>query len=104
MIFGHNMYLYNLLLGILVEFQDTLVKVKEVLTTKQRHVRFETWNEKEVNIHKFLIILTNFVAIFIFQIEILNQYLFLTSKPMIYLVNLSEEEFIKKKNKWLVDK
>lgn len=60
---------------------DTLVKIHNLLETTKRHVRFETWNDKEI--------------------EILNQYLFLTSKPMIYLVNLSEEEYIKKKNKWL---
>lgn len=32
----------------------------------------------------------------------LNKYLFLTSKPVIYLVNLSEKDFIRKKNKWLI--
>lgn len=31
----------------------------------------------------------------------MNKYLFLTSKPVIYLVNLSDKDFIKKKNKWL---
>uniref|UniRef100_A0AAQ5YMF4 Obg-like ATPase 1 n=1 Tax=Amphiprion ocellaris TaxID=80972 RepID=A0AAQ5YMF4_AMPOC len=36
------------------------------------------------------------------QIEVLNKYLFLTSKPMIYLVNLSEKDYIRRKNKWLV--
>ncbi|KAK4875227.1 hypothetical protein RN001_011649 [Aquatica leii] len=36
------------------------------------------------------------------KIEILNKYLFLTSKPAIYLVNLSEKDYIKKKNKWLI--
>lgn len=36
------------------------------------------------------------------QIEVLNKYLFLTSKPVIYLVNLSEKDFIRKKNKWLI--
>ncbi|RZC41908.1 obg-like ATPase 1, partial [Asbolus verrucosus] len=35
-------------------------------------------------------------------IEILNKYLFLTSKPTIYLVNLAEKDYIKKKNKWLI--
>lgn len=34
------------------------------------------------------------------QIEVLNKYLLLTSKPMIYLVNLSEKDYIRKKNKW----
>lgn len=32
----------------------------------------------------------------------MNKYLFLTSKPGIYLVNLSEKDFIRKKNKWLI--
>ncbi|CAF4407318.1 unnamed protein product, partial [Rotaria magnacalcarata] len=27
--------------------------------------------------------------------------LFNTSKPMVYLLNMSEEDYIKKKNKWL---
>lgn len=35
------------------------------------------------------------------QIELLNKYLFLTTKPCIYLVNLSDKDFIRKKNKWL---
>ncbi|CAG9761182.1 unnamed protein product [Ceutorhynchus assimilis] len=37
-------------------------------------------------------------------IEVLNKYLFLTSKPCIYLVNLSEKDYIKKKNKCALDK
>ena len=34
------------------------------------------------------------------QVEVLNKHLFITAKPMIYLVNLSEKDFIRKKNKW----
>ena len=34
------------------------------------------------------------------QIEVLNKHLFITAKPMVYLVNLSEKDFIRKKNKW----
>ena len=34
------------------------------------------------------------------QIEVLNTYLFLTAKPVIYLVNLSEKDYARKKNKW----
>ena len=37
-----------------------------------------------------------------FQIEVLNKHLFITSKPMIYLINLSEKDYIRKKNKWSV--
>lgn len=36
------------------------------------------------------------------EIEVLNQHLFLTAKPVIYLVNLSEKDYIRKKNKWLM--
>ncbi|KAK6624988.1 Obg-like ATPase [Polyplax serrata] len=28
--------------------------------------------------------------------------MFLTTKPVIYLVNLSEKDYIRKKNKWLI--
>ena len=41
-------------------------------------------------------------AIHSLQIDVLNQHLFLTAKPVIYLVNLSEKDYIRKKNKWLV--
>ncbi|CAF1126596.1 unnamed protein product, partial [Didymodactylos carnosus] len=34
-------------------------------------------------------------------IDTLNKHLFNTSKPMVYLLNMSEEDYIKKKNKWL---
>jgi obg-like ATPase 1 len=35
------------------------------------------------------------------EIDILNKYLFFTAKPVVYLVNISEQDYIKKKNKWL---
>ena len=35
------------------------------------------------------------------DIEYLNKHLFLTSKPVIYLVNIGMEEYVKKQNKWL---
>jgi len=44
-------------------------------------VRFAQWDAKEA--------------------EVLKEQLFLTAKPVIYLVNLSEEDFKRKKNKWL---
>ena len=34
----------------------------------------------------------------------LNKHLFLTAKPVIYLVNLSERDYIRKKNKWYIHK
>lgn len=35
------------------------------------------------------------------EIEVLNQHLFLTAKPAIFLVNLSEKDYVRRKNKWL---
>jgi len=62
-----------------VEF-DTLTRVKGLLDEKKA-IRHESWNEKEI--------------------EVLNKFLFLTAKPIVYLVNLSENDYIRKKNKWL---
>uniref|UniRef100_A0A915CWH8 OBG-type G domain-containing protein n=1 Tax=Ditylenchus dipsaci TaxID=166011 RepID=A0A915CWH8_9BILA len=59
---------------------DALMKVKEVLSSG-KFVRQHDWNEKEI--------------------DVLNKHLFLTAKPIVYLVNLSEQDYIKKKNKWL---
>ncbi|XP_050304297.1 obg-like ATPase 1 isoform X1 [Anthonomus grandis grandis] len=61
---------------------DTLLKIKSILVDEKKHIRFADWDAKDI--------------------EILNKYLFLTSKPCIYLVNLSEKDYIKKKNKWLI--
>jgi len=60
---------------------ESLQKVKKVLVEEKKHIRFGDWNA--------------------FDIEVLNKHLFITSKPMLYLVNLSEKDFIRKKNKWL---
>jgi len=35
------------------------------------------------------------------EIEVLNKILFLTAKPVVYLVNMSTEDYVSKKNKWL---
>ncbi|XP_011498533.1 PREDICTED: obg-like ATPase 1 [Ceratosolen solmsi marchali] len=61
---------------------DALLKVKQVLVEDKNHIRFVDWSLNEI--------------------EILNKYMFLTSKPVIYLVNLSEKDYIRKKNKWLI--
>ena len=36
-----------------------------------------------------------------FDVEVLNKYQLLTAKPMIYLVNLSEKDYVRKSNKFL---
>jgi obg-like ATPase 1 len=37
----------------------------------------------------------------VIEIEFLNNQQYITAKPVIYLVNLSEKDYIRKKNKWL---
>lgn len=61
---------------------DTICKVKKLLEEDKKHVRFCEWDAKEI--------------------EVLNKHLLISSKPMIYLVNLSEKDYIRRKNKWLV--
>jgi len=60
---------------------EILSKIKKILMDEKKHLRFGEWNQNDI--------------------EVLNKHLFITSKPMIYLVNLSEKDFIRKKNKWL---
>lgn len=52
-----------------------MMRVKELLESK-KFVRHHVWVEKDI--------------------EHLNKHLFLTAKPIIYLVNLSEKDYIRK--------
>lgn len=38
----------------------------------------------------------------IFQVEVVNSLMLLTAKPVTYLVNLSEKDYTRKRNKWCV--
>jgi obg-like ATPase 1 len=60
---------------------EVLAKIVDLLKNQKKWVRFADWNDREI--------------------EILNKNLLLTSKPIVYLLNMSEQEYIKKKNKWL---
>jgi len=60
---------------------EILCKFKKVLMEDKKHIRFGDWNQADI--------------------EVLNKHLFITSKPMLYLINLSEKDYIRKKNKWL---
>lgn len=82
-----------------------MLKVKGVMVDEKRHIRFADWSATDVSlISTFLYIrLIKYSSIPFspfFQIEVLNKYLFLTSKPVIYLINLSEKDYVRKKNKW----
>jgi len=60
---------------------DILNKIKAHMVDEKKHIRYGDWNT--------------------YDIEVLNKHLFITSKPVIYLVNMSEKDFLRKKNKWL---
>mmetsp|Transcript_40887 Transcript_40887/g.47532 ORF Transcript_40887/g.47532 Transcript_40887/m.47532 type:complete len:394 (+) Transcript_40887:40-1221(+) len=62
------------------EEKETLDKVKAMLDNLQ-WVKDGTWSAKDI--------------------DILNEHLFFTAKPVIYMVNLSEKDFKRKGNKWL---
>jgi len=61
---------------------DALLKVKTLLIEEKKQIRMNDWN--------------------IVEMEALNKHLFITAKPIIYLVNLSEKDYVRKKNKWLI--
>jgi len=61
---------------------ETYKKVEDLLKNQNKPVRFGDWKPGEV--------------------EYVNNLQCLTAKPVVYLVNMSEEDYIKKKNKWLV--
>jgi len=60
---------------------EVLHKIVEMLRDEKKWVRYHDWNERDI--------------------EVLNKHLLLTSKPVVYLLNMTEAEYIKKKNKWL---
>ena len=83
--------------------------MQHCLVDSKKDVRFEEWSTAEVHPTKFTHYATTHTharthtpTLYPFQIDVLNKHLFLTSKPVIYLVNLSEKDYIRKKNKWLV--
>jgi len=59
----------------------TVEKVLTSLAEEGKDVRKGDWTNKEI--------------------DVINNLQLLTAKPVIYLVNLSERDFIRKKNKWL---
>ncbi|NP_001153863.1 Obg-like ATPase 1 [Acyrthosiphon pisum] len=61
---------------------DTFLKIKTILVDEKKHIRFGDWSALDI--------------------EFLNKHMFITTKPVIYLVNLSEKDYIRKKNKWLI--
>jgi len=56
-------------------------KILKVLTVDNKDIRKADWNNKEI--------------------DVVNTLQLLTAKPVTYLVNLSEKDYTRKKNKWL---
>ncbi|KAJ3367798.1 hypothetical protein HDU91_001091 [Kappamyces sp. JEL0680] len=61
---------------------ETLLKIQKWVCDEKRDVRDGEWTGKEI--------------------EYINTLLLITAKPVVYLVNLSEKDFARKKNKWLL--
>jgi len=61
---------------------DIMKKVADLVIEQKKPVRFGNFDAKET--------------------EEINKHLYITAKPMIYLVNLSEKDYVRKKNKWLL--
>lgn len=61
--------------------RDTLLKAKAWLAKEKKPLRTASWSSGEV--------------------DLLNHHLFLTSKPGLFLVNLSEKDYLRRRNKWL---
>ena len=61
---------------------DTLTKVLKMLEEGKTIRSSDDWTAKDV--------------------DTINRCQFLTTKPVVYLVNMSEKDFIRQKNKWLV--
>ncbi|QRV89837.1 hypothetical protein RhiJN_17855 [Ceratobasidium sp. AG-Ba] len=59
----------------------TVEKIHKCLTVDNKDVRKGDWTNKEI--------------------EVVNTLTLLTAKPITYLVNLSEKDYVRKKNKWL---
>jgi obg-like ATPase 1 len=70
--------------GLKKEQKDELAAAEKVLAWLQedKDVRFGDWTVAEI--------------------EWLNGVQFISAKPVVYLVNLSEKDYIRKKNKWLI--
>ena len=60
---------------------EVLNRVLKVITEDHKPVRFVDWKANEI--------------------EILNNLYLLSAKPVVYLVNMSEKDFERKRNKWL---
>jgi len=60
--------------------KDVLTKVEQILNEKKQ-IRLVEWKANEV--------------------EVLNTVQLLTAKPVVYIINMTEKDYIKKGNKWL---
>ncbi|KAI9199854.1 P-loop containing nucleoside triphosphate hydrolase protein [Polychytrium aggregatum] len=64
-----------------IEEFAVIKKIYEWLSVEKKDIRDGDWTNKEV--------------------EIINSFYLLTAKPVVYLCNLSEKDYARKKNKWL---
>lgn len=76
-------------------------KILKTLTVDGKDIRKADWSNKEVSwfLSKSRIRDLD-IDSFSPQIDVVNGLQLLTAKPVTYLVNLSEKDYIRKKNKW----
>ncbi|KAF5359262.1 hypothetical protein D9756_003230 [Leucocoprinus leucothites] len=85
----------------------TMEKIYKVLTVDEKDVRKAEWTNKEVTRVSILFALRMKKSIKLETqlveegIDVVNSLQLLTAKPVTYLVNLSEKDYLRKKNKWL---
>jgi hypothetical protein len=60
---------------------DGMEKIYDWVAVQKKEARFGDWSSKEI--------------------DYVNDLHLLTSKPALHLINLSQEDFLRKKNKWL---
>jgi len=60
---------------------DVLLRVEEILVKEKKPLRFVEWKAQDI--------------------DFLNTLQLLTAKPVVYLINMSEKDYIRKGNKWL---
>jgi len=63
-----------------IEEKAVLIRCQEMLAEKIP-IRDGAWNYKDI--------------------DVLNKYLFMSAKPVVYIVNIGRDEYIRKQNKWL---
>jgi obg-like ATPase 1 len=90
-----------------IEFVEKALEAQKKKTRQGgQSLQMKTWKEEEATIEKILAMLKDGKDVrkgnwSPKEVEVINPLFLLTAKPVVYLVNLSERDYIRKKNKHL---